>query len=325
LCPLNEANTLQAIKIEGENDSAPPAVNEDTEMGEGSMAASDDEDGEDGDDVDDDEGSVSAQDSPSKPPRTFSPSDLPHMKEIPSIGSKDTDMSGTDDLPGPPLPNLEPVDTKAESPSKDVALTNTSPTHPPEPAEDPLSSAPPPLEVTLEPAADIKETNAAMLQAIAGTAPETIPEPPPNPTITEVISAVEAQREEEEEEEMLLDLVENTNRAPIVAPQETPAPEPLPLGVPEEPHPSKVVEEPQRVDQPTPTPVSATLPEAVVEKVAKEATEQSAEKPVEQSAEKPVEQSAEKPVEQSSEQPKQPVEEDEDYPDLLGQLEQNVQ
>jgi hypothetical protein len=273
-------------------------------MAEGSMAASDDdggEDGEEGDEGDDDEGSVSAQDSPSKPPRTFSPmaSDLPHMREVPNLGSKDTDMSGIDDLPGPPLPKLETMEGKSGSPLKNVALTTsslTSPVKSPGTAQDPFSAVAPPQAAINEPAtAAPTALDEFMQQEVAETAPSTIPPPPPEPTMTEVVSAVE-ERQEEEEEEMLLDIVENTNNANIGAPQE---PIPTAPEIPEvevvpqtqepevtapEPQFSEVVEnEPQQMD--IPAPIEETLVEVTVE---------------------------------------QPIDDGDDFPDLLGGLEKQL-
>jgi hypothetical protein len=208
------------------------------------MAASDEdggEDGEEGDEGDDDEGSVSAMDSPSKPLRPFSPgiSDLPHMKEPPNFDLVDADMSGIDDLPGPPLPaptlpKLEILEGKSGSPLKNVALTTstlTSPIKSPDTAPT-FSNVPPPQESTNVPeTAERTALNEEMHQETAETAPPTLPPPPPEPTVTEIVAAVETRQQEEEEEEMLLDIVENTNDANIGAPHDS---VPVALEVPAE-------------------------------------------------------------------------------------------
>ena len=273
-------------------------TNEDTEMGEGSMAASDDEGGEDGEDGDegyDDEGSVSAQDSPSRPPHGLSPipNTLPHMREIPS---KDTDMSDIDDLPGPPLPKLEILEGKSGSPLKNVALTTsnlTSPIKSPETAEAPFSEIAPPQEPSAVTADESAALNEVMQQEVVETAPSTIPPPPPQPTMAEVVSAVEERQEEDEEEEMLLDIVENTNNANIGAPE---APIVISQEIPEAPV-------PQELEAPIPEP---QIPEAGNLKPELAAPPA----PVEQPA-------AEEVIEQ-------PVEDEGDFPDLLGGLEKQL-
>ena len=282
-----------------------PLSHEDTEMAEGSMAASDDdggEDGDDGDEGDDDEGSVSAQESPSKLARTLSPmpSDLPHMRELPHLGSKGTDMSGMDDLPGPPLPKLEIMEGKSGSPLKNVALTIsslTSPVKTPETAEDPLSPfAPPPQASDELPAAEPTTLDDVMQLEVIETAPSEIPLPPPEPTMAEVVSAVEERLEEEEEEEMLLDIVENTNNANVGAPQvDIPAAPELP--------PAEVIPPIQQAEIPTVEPEPSEVPVA---------------EPEQPSTPAPVEELVvEKVVEQ-------PVDDDGDLPDLLGGLEKQL-
>ena len=274
-------------------------------MAEGSMAASDDdggEDGEEGDEGDDDEGSVSAQDSPSNPPRTFSPmpSDLPHMREVPNLGSKDTDMSEIDDLPGPPLPKLETMEGKSGSPLKNVALTTsslTSPVKSPGTAQDQFSAVAPPQAVIDGPAtAEPTALDEVMQQEIAETAPSTIAPPPLEHTITEVVSAVEERQEEEEEEEMLLDIVENTNNANIGAFQE-----PIPTA-PEIPE-AEVVPQTQEPEVTAPEPQSSEV-------VENEPQQTDIPAPVE----KPL---VEVPVEE-------PIDDSDDFPDLLGGLEKQL-
>ena len=288
-----------------ENDSTAHPAHEDTEMAEGSLAASDDdggEDGEEGDEGDDDEGSVSAQDSPSKPPRTFSPtpSDLLHMREVPNLGSKNTEMSGIDDLPGPPLPKLETMEGKAGSPLKNVALTTsslTSPVKSPGTAEDLLSAVAPPQATIDEPAtAEPAVWNEVMQQEVAETAPSTIPPPPPEPIMTEVVSAVEERQEEEEEEEMLLDIVENTNNANIGGPQE-----PIPTA-PEIPE-AEIVSQTQEQEATVPKPQS---PEVV------------GNEPQQTNIPAPVEEPL---VEVTVEQP---INDGDDFLDLLGGLEKQL-
>ena len=227
---------FQAVKTENgdENSSVAPTANEDTEMAEGSMAATDDEggeDGEEGDEGDDDEGSVSAVDSPSKPLRPFSPgiSDLSHMRETSNISSADIDMSGMDDLPGPPLPSplpkLEMSEGKSGSPLKNVALTTSalaSPVKSPDTAPAPFSNILPPQELGDTPeVAERAALNEGMQQEATETAPPALPPPPPAPLVAEVAAALETRQEEEEEGEMLLDIVKNTNNANIGVSQDS--------------------------------------------------------------------------------------------------------
>ena len=237
MCRLEEdANSWQGVKIESDgnvNDSALPTAGEDAEMAEGSIAASDDdvgEEGEEGDEGDDDEESVSEMDSPSKPPRQSSPivSELPHMREFPSLGFPDTDVSGVDDLPGPPLPKLEPIEGTSGSPLKNVAMTASNPTSPLRLLElaDDISPNDVPLQEPIVETYDTSNTNDAtildqmMQQEVVETALSILPSPPPQPRIEEVISSTQVLEEEEEEEEMLLDIVENINNANIGAPQD---------------------------------------------------------------------------------------------------------
>jgi hypothetical protein len=220
------------VKIENavnSNRGAVPAANEDSEMVDGSMVASDDEggeDGEEGDEGDDDEGSVSTQDSPLKPPRPISPtvSELPHMREIPNIGSPDTEMSGTDDLPGPPLPKLETAQGKSGSPLKNVAMTTSTLTSPiksqASSSENLPTQQPIPETSNILNAADPVKLDEAMQREVAEIAPTTLPPPRPEPTMAEAIASTKVLQEEEEEEEMLLDIVENTGNANIGGPQE---------------------------------------------------------------------------------------------------------
>ena len=315
------------MKIENdENESSVlPTTNEDTEMADGSMAASDDdggEDGEDGDEGDDDEGSVSAQDSPSKPPRPFSPGigDLPHMQEPPSSGSPDTDMSEMEDLPGPPLPKLQTIEgEKSGSPLKNVAMISSNLTSPVK-SQAPILDSAPPQESTPDTTYHTSEAYPApldevMQQQAAETAPTTLPPPPPEPTIAEAISSTEVLQEEEEEEEMLLDIVENTSNANIGAPQDLE----VPVSSAAEPSTEAIVQtqEPEvpiqaldiKHDESEP-PAIGELPDTqrseIMEPSAKEKDVALAEEPAVEVRE-------------------QPVEADEPFTDLLGGLERQVE
>jgi hypothetical protein len=304
---MENTNLQQGVKIENsenEHGGAVPTANEDTEMADGSvadgsMAASDDEggeDGEEGDEGEDDGGSVSAQDSPSKPPRPFSPvvSELPHMREPPNLGSPDADMSGTDDLPGPPLPKIDMLEGR---PLKNVAMTTSNVTSPaksqaPLPDSVPLEQSIPETSNILD-AAEPTTLDEEMRQEVAETAPTTLPPPPPEPTINEVISSTELLQEEEEEEEMLLDTLENLN-ANIGAPQD-------PVGS----EPEISVETIHQTEEPE-IAIPDPQPTETVEPPSEETQVSEAIEPAEEVAE-------------------QPVEAKEPFTDLLGGLEKQVE
>jgi len=294
------------VKVENETGST-PANNEDTEMGDGSMAASDDdEDGDDGDDGEDEEGSVDNQNSPSKPPRPTSPVPLATatgIKTVPNLGLGDTPMSGLE-FPRPhPMIQTERVKSEGQSgsPLKNVALATSALTSP---LESPTVAAPfsdavaPLLEQDHIATAEEKENlDEEMLLETAESAPTEIPEPPPEPTAAEVVASEELLREEEEEEEMLLDIVENANNAqiggsdaPVAAPEiQAEQPSIPPAEIPTEPIPSEALEIPEEVEEEN----SVLLENAVLDPVQEE----------------------QKVVE----------EEDDDFPDLLGGLEKSLE
>ena len=311
-----DTDSLQGVKFEttgDENGVAAPTPNEDTEMAEGSIAATDDEggeDGEEGDEDDDDEGSINAApESPSKPPPPLSPV----ASELPKFGSIDTDMSGID-IPGPSLPRLETSEGTSGSPLKNVALTTSSLTSPissPEATKDPFTEPVAPQEpveeagnINIPEAADPTTLDEDMQQQAPETAPPTLPLPPPNPTLAEVISSTEVRREEEEEEEMLLDTLENARNATIGASQDAipSAPE-----IPTEPAPLLPQEPEAPISEPEPAQEAELVPQAEEEKLPTP--------PIQAPA-----------SEELAPQP-QPVEDDEDddeFNDLLGGLEKRL-
>ncbi|TVY33334.1 hypothetical protein LSUB1_G007691 [Lachnellula subtilissima] len=205
-------NILEGVKTQPDN-GAPPAHNEDVEMGDGSNIASDDEDDE-GEEGDDDEGEEFAQGSPAKRQRTSSPalSSLPTMKEIPDLV--------------PSLASPVPSSAKVEkekpdgSPLKHIAITTSTLTSPiPSPTAtaappflDP-ASAPIPIESAEIPPVDPTNLDTVMQEAVSEMAPTELPPPPPKATVVEEVAAVETRQEEEEEEDMLLDIVDTANNA----------------------------------------------------------------------------------------------------------------
>jgi hypothetical protein len=296
------------VKIEnGAEAEATPTNNEDTEMGDGSMAASDDDDGEDGegDDGEDDEGSVDNQNSPSKPPRSGSPivTATTGIKTVPSLGYGDTPMAGLE-FPRPhPMIQIErtKLEGQSGSPLKNVALTTSALTSP---LESPTVAAPfsdfstasvPKLDTVPE-AVKPDTLDEEMLLETAESAPTTLPAPPPEPTEAEANASAEVLREEEEEEEMLLDIVDNANNAQI--------------GEPEVPIPaSEVLAEQAPVPQ-TETPVEAISTEVV-------------EVPREEEAEDPVLLETAEP--ELVPQVSNTEDDDDDFPDLLGGLEKSLE
>ncbi|KUJ14349.1 uncharacterized protein LY89DRAFT_136365 [Mollisia scopiformis] len=234
--PVEGVVGAEGMKIEADANGT-PTNNEDTEMGEGSMAASDDDDGddgddgEDGDDGDDDEGS-DAQNSPSKRPRTTSPppGSLPPISSIPDLAQPDTIMGGTE-LAGPAkiFTDREKSEGKSGSPLKTVALTASALTSP---HESPTFAGPagtfpePAHQSPVTASTEVSDLNEVMQQEVVESAPTILPPPPPEPTEAEVEAAVEMRQEEEEEEEMLLDIQDNANNAQIGGPEPV-APEPI--------------------------------------------------------------------------------------------------
>jgi hypothetical protein len=207
-------------------------VNEDTEMGEGSNAASDEEDGdEDGDEDDNEneEGSVEDQSSPSKPPRPMSPTlaNLPTMQTMP-------DTMPTPNFPLPANPLIAQLgretsfEARSGSPLKNVALATSalaspmvSPSvtaAPPFPDNSTMSAFAPPTTALAESEAIVEHLHAERAEIdhnmqieVVESAPTTLPSPPPAPTEAELQMSSIVRKEEEEEEMMLLDVVENTN------------------------------------------------------------------------------------------------------------------
>ncbi len=250
--------------------SSTPTNNEDTEMGEGSMANSDDDEGdegEEGDDGDDDEGS-DAQNSPSKRPRTTSPlvPEIPALKSSPNFGPSDVTMGGTE-LPRPSkiVTERERSEGKSGSPLKTVALTAstlTSPLMSPSIASVEGSFSVPGHQSPLAASAEAASLNETMQREALDSAPTTLPPPPPEPTETEVDTAVETRNEEEEEEEMLLDIVDNANNAQIGG-RETPLPAPKPE-IPAEAITSEAVELPREEENMAEPSVEEKKPEEPV-------------------------------------------------------------
>lgn len=333
------------VKIEADA-SATPTHNEDTEMGDGSMAASDDDDGdegEDGDDGEDDEGS-DAQASPSKRPRTSSPppGSLPTMTSIPDLAQPDTVMGGTE-IPRPAriLTEREKSEGKSGSPLKTVALTAStlpSPHVSPTFAPDSASFSAPTHQSLAVPNAELASLNEVMQLETTESAPPTLPPPPPEPTQVEIEAAVEMRQEEEEEEEMLLDIQDNANNAQIGG-EEPVIPAPEPEVVPEPvltevllPAPVKAEDVPV-VDESVPEPPVETV--EPIEAVVLTETAESAE-PVEVAAASPAKLTEDVPVieateaagiaeEKKFEEPAPEVDDDDDYPDLLGGLERSLE
>jgi hypothetical protein len=195
-------------------------------MADGSMLASDDEEGEEGeegeDGDDDDEGSVDNQSSPSKPPRSSSPtpSKLLPLNAVAAADNLEIDMSSVAPTAAPRLSNEgRLLETKTGSPLKQLALTTSTLTSP---LASPTVPAPVPLPADFQGAGQLAgagappiNINEAMQQDTSTTAPTALSPSPPEPRSTEVADAVEVRREEEQEEEMLLDIVENANNAAI--------------------------------------------------------------------------------------------------------------
>ena len=296
------------MKVENETGTT-PANNEDTEMGDGSMAASDDdEDGEDGDDGEDDEGSVDNQNSPSKQPRPTSPVPLTTtgIKTIPGLGLGDTPMSGLE-FPRPhPMIQTERVKSEGQSgsPLKNVALTTSALTSPLEsptiapPFSD--TSAPAPEQGHVTTAGEKEALNEEMLLETSESAPTEIPQPPPEPTAAEVLASEELLHEEEEEEEMLLEMVENANNAQIGGSE-------APIAAPEI----------QAEQHPEQDPIPSA--EAPVESISPEALE--AIEGIEKEDPILLENAEPEPVQEEQ----KVEEEDDDFPDLLGGLEKSLE
>ncbi|PBP28453.1 LYR family protein [Diplocarpon rosae] len=295
--PAEGAAGPDGIKTSNENHST-PTQNEDTEMGDGSQPNSEEDDGDDGDDGDegdDDEGLVDVQGLASKPAHQPSPSGLPtpFLPPTPSLDAGDTAMGGTEFNPALPGPGTDRLEGSLGSPLKNVAMTTSaiasplestalettaaSPHHETAPSPE---SAPAPENVTLD------TLDKQMQRQTTELAPPTLPPPPPEPTTTEIVAAMEESQEKEDEEEMLLDIVDEANRAKIDASKEQIA---------------AVASSPAQVD-------SKKDPDA-----------ESAPKEFLQPNESEVH------AEKTSEPREIPAEEDDDdYPDLLGGLEESL-
>jgi hypothetical protein len=254
-------------------------------MGDGSMAASDDdEDGEDGDDGEDDEGSVDNQSSPSKPPLPTSPVPLAAtgIKTVPSLGFGETPMSGLE-FPRPhPMIQTERVKSEGQagSPLKNVALTTsalTSPLESPTVAP-PFSdiSAPAPQQDPVATAVEKENLDEEMLLETTESAPTEIPQPPPEATADEATASAELLREEEEEEEeeeMLLDMDKNASsaqiggsEAPFAAPEIPTEHIPIPqIEIPTEPMQTETGEAPKETEPEDPVLLENTEPEPAPE------------------------------------------------------------
>ena len=233
-------NILKGVKTQPDN-GAPTANNEDVDMGDGSNIASDDE--SEGEEGDDDEGSELAQGSPAKRQRTSSPaqSSLPTMKEIPdlvpSLASPVPPFAQLEkEKPdGSPLKHIAITTSTLTSPISSPTATAASPFLDPALAPVPIEGAEiPPVEPTT--------LDTIMQEAVSETAPTELPPPPKEATIVEEVAAVETRQEEEEEEDMLLDIVDNANNALMggkvpnaMAQLEVPASEPVATTDPEAP------------------------------------------------------------------------------------------
>ncbi|KAL3426098.1 apopolysialoglyco-like protein [Phlyctema vagabunda] len=115
------------IKKENEDPSG-SGLNEDTEMGDGSNQASDDEEGEEGDEGDEeDDGSPDDQGSPVKSTASPAPEMTPSLQATPVL-QQDIEMSGTDTASPQPveIERLKLDFVKAGSPLKNIALTTSS-------------------------------------------------------------------------------------------------------------------------------------------------------------------------------------------------------
>lgn len=332
---FESTNIIKGVKAE--LNSAPPP-NEDVEMGDGSNAASDDEDDE-GEEADDDEASESAQGSPAKRQRTSSPAQSSlSMNQIPDLNS----------LPIPPVSPFaaklekENPEIKAGSPLKNVALATStlaspipSPTvNAPPPFLDPVPAPAPEAGVEIPPV-DPTTPERGMQEAVAETALKELPPPPPEATIIEEVAAAETRQEEEKEEEMLLDAMDNVNNALMggQVPGATTQPEPIAttdteallsvpvaaaepevsipavsakLDAPKEPEPEPMVAVETEVKEPS-EPGQATPGSAETQQATSEVPVAS-----------PVE--VQSKVVPAPEPAPETVEDDDDFPDLLGGL-----
>jgi hypothetical protein len=270
-------------------------------MAEGSTHDSDEEEGEDGEDGDDDdEGSVENQSSPSKPPRPLSspPSSLTVSTEISDIPLPDMEMGGSEATARPSIPHLEreKLELKAGSPLKNVALTTSTLTSP---LESPSTIAAPPFldsaPITelnpISEAAEPAEVDETTQQIMTETAPTELQPLTSELALVEEVAGPEALQEEDE---MLLDIAGNANNAAIGGDES------LSTGAPE---------------------MSIELPLEIREVASESVLADLAEVPGEQ-AEVPVETAGLEDVQAELPQPAE--EDDDDFPDLLGGLEKQL-
>lgn len=308
---IDGAVETDGIKAENE-DSSTPANNEDTEMADGSAHDSDDDDGEEGEEGDDDEeGSVDNQSSPSKNSRPIStpPPNIPAVTDSSIDQHLDIDLEGTEATARPPLLHIdrEKLEIKSGSPLKNIALTTSTLTSPLESPGtklvNPFSEPAPKQELnSVMETAEPMSLDETMQQEASVTAPTLLPPPPPEPTLEEEIASKEVLAEEEEEEEMLLDIVENANSANIGG-LEGLAPVVLEVSAP-------VVQETEGEQADAIHPKEPEIP-----------TEQER---VQENNPK-VEHDPAPPVVEEEPEVAQPAEdEDEDFPDLLGGLEKQL-
>lgn len=302
-------------------------------MADGSNANSEDDE-EEGDEGDDDEGSMSGQGSPSKRPRLSSPvhGAPPSMNEIPSLNS----------TPIPPLPSAHPLppfvahlekeklEAKSGSPLKNVALATSALTSP---LTSPTTSSAPPFSdatpTITQPENDTAMTDSASLDHVMQeqaeqTAPMDLPPPPPEPSAVEQIAAVETRKEEEAEEEMLLDIVDNANNAQIGGEVPAPVTEPVaadePITTTQGEIAAPIAVEPVAQSESVPEPNVAVEAPKEPKKIEPTKIE---EQTVQAPTPTPVEpQSA--LVLESAQATEQAVEDDDDFPDLLGGLEKSL-
>jgi hypothetical protein len=263
----------------------------------------DGEEGDEGDDVEEDEDGevdgehedeklVADQEPSSNPPSqdTSLRNDVPVIKENPDSNPPDTDMSGVDI--SDPAPDFQVLEEKPE----EILLQNIettsileSPLHPSVVAE-PISDTVP--EEGSSKAEEIDGIDSVMQEEVQATAPAELPPPPPEPTAAEVEAAVEVRKEEEEEEKLLLDIVEN-----VEAKIDTEKVSPDPPAVESEISTSEPIVEPAEAQDPT----QPEIPQAESEKA-----------------------TAIVEPEASKEEALASDDEENDFPDLLGGLEKQL-
>jgi len=279
------------------------------------------------------------------------------MNEIPDLVPAPAPLPNLGPSPVSPFAtHIEREKLATGSPLKNVALATSALASPTGIAAPPFSD---PVQGQTDPAVDAEVTKPAEIPTVDPTSLDTImqdqvaemaptepPPVPPNPTIFEEITAVVERKEEEEEEEMLLDIVEQANNAQIGAEAEAPiveAPpvsEPIATAQPEDPAPVAAVEpippiipaskqesEPEvPVSEPQPSSPAPqiTAPEPappVVEEL--KAPEPAPEAPVEQPA-APIPEPAPEAIPAPVPEPEPVVEDEDDFPDLLGGLEKSL-